>query len=264
MRNRAKQILALIAASLLVMLAATDAWALEPNEIVVIVNSNSLESVALGKFYCVKRHVPADNLVALDLPVADDISPDDYDNKLAKPLRQQLTDRKLMDSVRCLLTMRGVPFRLLERPRDPRNQMMLDWYRAAADRGQKRIQEDMRLLETVARTFPAAVENVNELTDRNKLFDALPPASAPASGPAPVELNPKDRFWSTVQTKIAEIHRLGPGAGHHRSQATAGAGIRSFRHGRFDSGPADGFASRSPPAGRNHAPRRTRATESRA
>jgi uncharacterized protein (TIGR03790 family) len=60
--------------------------------------------------YLAKRGVPKENVVALDLPAGEDISRDDYDRKLAGPLRDALRDRK--DKVKCLLTVYGVPLRV--------------------------------------------------------------------------------------------------------------------------------------------------------
>jgi uncharacterized protein (TIGR03790 family) len=195
----------LIAALLLTL--APCAWALEPNQVVVLVNRNLDESVALGRFYCAKRHVPENNLVALSLPTTDDISPEEYDNLLVKPLRQALLERKLRDDVRCLLTIRGVPFRVLERPRDPNSQILLDWYQAAAARSAARFQEDLRLMELVTKPAPARVTSTGDLYDRSRWFDAPAPTTAPATADAADQ----ERFWVLAKNKLLEIHHLGAG-----------------------------------------------------
>jgi uncharacterized protein (TIGR03790 family) len=180
------------------------ALALEPAQVVVVVNSKSDESVALGRFYCKMRQVPLDNLIALSLPTSDDIPAQEYDTLLVKPLRQALQERKLTDTVRCLLMIRGVPFRVLERPRDATSQTQLDWYQAGLARCSTRMQEDMRLMEQVAKPAPARTNLMSDLYDRDQWFDVKTSATAPAAVSAT-----EDNFWSQAKSKILEIHRLG-------------------------------------------------------
>lgn len=95
---------------LLILLFAVPAFALEPAEVVVIVNKNMPASRELADHYLKARNVPAENVVTLDLPKEEDISRKDYDEKLVEPLREVLKDRK--EKVKCLLTMYGVPLRV--------------------------------------------------------------------------------------------------------------------------------------------------------
>jgi uncharacterized protein (TIGR03790 family) len=88
--------------------------ALEPNEVLVVVNASLAESVRLGKYYCQKRGVPARNVFSVSLGPAlrDLLSRRDYDNSLAGPLRRELLTRKDGDKIRCLLTTYGIPFKV--------------------------------------------------------------------------------------------------------------------------------------------------------
>ncbi|HQR42382.1 MAG TPA: hypothetical protein PLX97_06850, partial [Gemmatales bacterium] len=56
----------------------------------VVVNSNMVSSVALGEFYCQQRQVPAEQLIKLALPEGEEMSREDYENKLLKPLQEKL------------------------------------------------------------------------------------------------------------------------------------------------------------------------------
>ncbi len=89
---------------------AVPASALEPKDVFLIVNKNVDESGEIANYYCVKRGVPRENIIALDLPKGEDVSRKDYDSKLAGPLREQLRDRR--DAVKVLLTIYGVPLRV--------------------------------------------------------------------------------------------------------------------------------------------------------
>jgi len=95
---------------LALLLAAGPALALEPKDIVIIINKDVKESRELADYYIAKRKVPKGNVVALSLPKSEDISRADYDAKLVAPLREALKDRKA--EVKCLLTMYGVPLRV--------------------------------------------------------------------------------------------------------------------------------------------------------
>src|SRR5438067_5424822 len=96
----------------LVVLALLSArgFALESKDVFVVVNSAVPASREVAEHYLAKRGVPKENVVALDLPAGEDISRDDYDKKLAAPLREALRPRK--DAVKCLLTVYGVPLRV--------------------------------------------------------------------------------------------------------------------------------------------------------
>jgi uncharacterized protein (TIGR03790 family) len=96
-----------------VLLLAAPAAALDPRDIVIVVNSAVPASREVADHYVAKRKVPAGNVVSLRLPVTEDISRAEYDSKLVEPLRRALADRK--ESVRCLLTVYGVPLRVGER-----------------------------------------------------------------------------------------------------------------------------------------------------
>ncbi len=89
---------------------------LESEQILVIVNSDIEASVQLAKYYCKVRKVPKENVLNLRLgeKLADEISRDDYEEKLAEPVRKKLLDPEFYH-IRCLVTTYGVPFRVGKR-----------------------------------------------------------------------------------------------------------------------------------------------------
>lgn len=102
---------------LLMMFCCATGYALEPNEILVITNSDVRASVQVGEYYCRKRAVPAENILALPLGAALDytISRDDYDKKIAAPIREKLHTPQFIGKIKCLLTTYGVPVRVAGR-----------------------------------------------------------------------------------------------------------------------------------------------------
>ncbi len=98
-------------AALLVLLGISDpALALEPAHVFLLVNKNMPASQEVAEHYCAKRGVPKENVVALDLPNGEDISRQDFNEKLAGPLREALMEKK--DQVKVLLAVYGVPLRV--------------------------------------------------------------------------------------------------------------------------------------------------------
>lgn len=96
---------------LLGMLFCGKGFSLEPNEIVIIANSEVKSSLSIAQYYCSKREVPYENIIAWPLGNVSrtTISREDYERRLAEPLRSRLTGRQFDGKVKCLLTTYGVP-----------------------------------------------------------------------------------------------------------------------------------------------------------
>jgi len=99
---------------LLLFFCCANGYALEPNEILVIANSDIESSLQLAQYYCAKRQVPKDNILALSLGISlsDEINREDYEKKLAEPIRQKLLSLDLAFNIKCLLTTYGVPIKV--------------------------------------------------------------------------------------------------------------------------------------------------------
>jgi len=93
------------------------AFALEPNEILIVANGDCSQSLTLAQYYCEKRNVPADNVLTLPLGtnLSYTISRDDYDRQLAGPVRSRLSGGGFAGKIRCLLTTYGVPVKVGKR-----------------------------------------------------------------------------------------------------------------------------------------------------
>ena len=101
-------------AFLLVLSACRLGWALEPNEILVVANTDSAASVRLARYYCQRRSIPPGNVIPVSLGTSlrDSISRKDYDKRLAGPIRRIFSTRKDLEHIRCLVTTYGVPFKV--------------------------------------------------------------------------------------------------------------------------------------------------------
>jgi uncharacterized protein (TIGR03790 family) len=131
------------AAILLVLFGWGSGSALEPNEILVIVNKDIAESERLGRYYCQRRAVPSGNILQLSLgrSLRDTIGRAEYDKWLAEPIRKELSVRRAPGQVRCLLTTYGVPFKVGRRGPLRSQEGRLRELKPALERAKKRLAE---------------------------------------------------------------------------------------------------------------------------
>jgi uncharacterized protein (TIGR03790 family) len=87
-------------------------FALEPNQLALIVNKNEPKGVELAELYAKARGVPDGRIITLDLPTGDELPADQYQAKVAEPVRQFLKQNNLDKQVTCLVTFYGVPLRV--------------------------------------------------------------------------------------------------------------------------------------------------------
>jgi uncharacterized protein (TIGR03790 family) len=96
----------------LVLAAAPGAWALEPDELLVVVNQTVAAGVELAAHYMQQRGVPAENIVRLSLSEGETIGRRQYDEAAAAPVRRALVAREPRRRIRCLVLMYGMPLRV--------------------------------------------------------------------------------------------------------------------------------------------------------
>jgi uncharacterized protein (TIGR03790 family) len=102
---------------LLILVCGGTVCALEPEQILIIANGDIAASVQIAQYYCEKRAVPVGNILTLPLggDLRDEISRDDYEKNLAKPIRRKLSTREFAGKIKCLLTTYGVPVKVGKR-----------------------------------------------------------------------------------------------------------------------------------------------------
>ncbi len=127
----------------LILIYSVSCFALEPQEILVVANSEIDASVRIARYYCQKRGVPEDNIVTLPLGKSAEttISRDDYNSKLAEPLRAKLADLKFAGKIKCLLTTYGVPIVAGGRGQLPGREDELKKIRELIEQGKSRIEQ---------------------------------------------------------------------------------------------------------------------------
>ena len=83
-----------------------------PEQVVVLVNVQSPESLDLATYYMKRRDIPLANRVDLDLPTTDMISREIYEQAVLKPVREALVQKRLSKTTKVLVTVFGMPLRV--------------------------------------------------------------------------------------------------------------------------------------------------------
>lgn len=85
---------------------------LSANQVMIVANANSRESLKVAIHYATRRGVPLQQIAQLDLPLDETISREDYERRVVMPLRKMLQDHRIQQSIRVLVTVYGVPLRV--------------------------------------------------------------------------------------------------------------------------------------------------------
>lgn len=86
-------------------------FALQADEILLIVNRNNPSSLKLAEYYRDKRQIPQANLLTVEMTDQEDCSREEYQQNLLEPLRNYLA-RQQETKIRCLLLFYGIPLRV--------------------------------------------------------------------------------------------------------------------------------------------------------
>ena len=189
-------------ALLAVAAGARGAAALTPQEVLIVANARSADSVALAKFYAQQRRIPEQNIVTVKTSTLFWVGRADYEREIRDPIRQALVERKLARKIRSLVLMYHVPG-FIARTATTEGSPLLTSYRAAKSRAHYRLKIDYKLLGTVCRKFPPP--RTEGLQPIGKLFSpAMPePRRSPAS--VPDLLNDIRILLKTRQRQVAAL-----------------------------------------------------------
>jgi uncharacterized protein (TIGR03790 family) len=118
-------------AVLLIGFSSLASAAIAPDSVGVLYNSSVPESRKLAELYSDLRGIPTANLIALDMPNATDVSREEFEKWILKPLRAEFETRRwwtrqkdaggitlpVASRIQVLVTMRGVPLRIKPVPK---------------------------------------------------------------------------------------------------------------------------------------------------
>lgn len=83
-----------------------------PDTILLVVNDNSPLSRNIGEYYAHRRGVPAANICHLKASTSEEISREDYDREIARPIGSFLRKQRLLESILYIVTTAGVPLKI--------------------------------------------------------------------------------------------------------------------------------------------------------
>ena len=169
-----------LAALAIVLACAPAGGALEPEEVLVVANAGSAESVALANSYASARSIPKRNIVLLKTSTAFKVSRRAYETGIKQPIVRVLRERRLRERIRGVALMWGVPGCIrpgVPATAAPATQVaagpLRALYAAAAEKAHYRLQMNYSFLPSVAGSFPKP--RTDGLTPVAKLFPLPPP-----------------------------------------------------------------------------------------
>jgi len=132
--------------------------ALEPNQVLVVVNGQIPQSVQVGRYYCSRRAVPPENLIAIALGTRplDHISRQDYERILARTIKEYIHSLDDPAAIRCIVTTWGVPFRVAGRGPIPGTDQVVKGLRSQIERS----------IASGDKQGPATILQLQEMIDR--------------------------------------------------------------------------------------------------
>lgn len=92
--------------------SAVPSYGLTADEIAVIANKQQPDSISLARFYMDQRRIPSANLITIDINPAEGCRRSDYDHLIAAPVLSFLNQHSPKNTIRCLVTMYGVPLKI--------------------------------------------------------------------------------------------------------------------------------------------------------
>jgi len=105
--------MSMVAFSLVLAIAPRSlAHALQPNQILVVVNGNVAGGLRIARYYMEKRAIPESNLLTLRLTDKENCSREEYNQRVTKPVREYLKENEFRHRIRCLVTTYGMPLRV--------------------------------------------------------------------------------------------------------------------------------------------------------
>ena len=161
------------------------AWAeLKPEEIAILAIADSRESKAVAAYYAKTRQVPVSQILLLPIAASEEISREDWQEKVRPAIRRWLTEKQLLDKVRCLVTVWDVPLKISAAKQNPQAEELTGYLQAERAARVQRLNE---LLATLGTAEESAGANAPTLAPDAKLEEIkaiLDPSFSAAQGRA--------------------------------------------------------------------------------
>ena len=116
--------------SLVCVFCALNCHALEPHEVLVLINKDVAASNNLAEYYMKKRKIPQENFLKITITDNESCTREDFVSQVVFPVRQHIRDKDKSGQIRCLLLMYGLPIKINPPKITPENKKALKKYKA--------------------------------------------------------------------------------------------------------------------------------------
>jgi len=96
----------------LAALSVPPAFAQTAENVMVVINEASQESVRIGEYYVAKRRIPAENIVRLRTVLTEDVDRASYEYTIERPISETLTRHATQDRIHYIVLTKGIPLRV--------------------------------------------------------------------------------------------------------------------------------------------------------
>ncbi len=87
-------------------------WSQPPDSVLLVVNQSSALSRKIGEYYAERRRLPAVNICRLQASSDEEVSRDDFNNQIARPIQSYLRAHNLAEQILYIVTTAGVPLKV--------------------------------------------------------------------------------------------------------------------------------------------------------
>jgi uncharacterized protein (TIGR03790 family) len=178
------------------------------NQLGLVVNERSPESLELGSYYAAKRGVPENHILRISVDPTDNITRKDYETKIVLPLREQLEKNGIAGSVRALAIFYGVPLKVLALEPNADEQEVLLENSNAAQEAILKLQSIVVGISNIRgkKIEPASIANISPQDLINKAVTAIKEFG---EKPGPfANAEDENKFKLQLQTYITDISGL--------------------------------------------------------
>jgi uncharacterized protein (TIGR03790 family) len=140
------------------------ALALEAADLVVVFNRHVPESQAVAAYYAARRQVPPANVVGVEVSTTEDMSRQEFDQKLAPPVRERAAILQAQGRTPAVLLVYGIPLRVPGPPATRADQELKELAAVKVAEYQKLVLQSVRNLDRLTGAAPPAGAPPDKLT----------------------------------------------------------------------------------------------------
>jgi len=193
--------------------------ALETDELLVVANLNARGSVGLAHYYMAKRGVPKQNLLKIFVTDAETCTREEYDQKIARPIREELAKYRQSERPRCVVLVYGVPLRVRGVPLREAEQTEMNGLKAerkqlndllktiSDDAGKTPLKDTLSEVGKQIRAFQMA-HNTGASVDSELMMVSAPAYPLPMWVPNPFFMGFKDKKVEILKNDVIMVSRL--------------------------------------------------------